>query len=88
MNTFPLVVASPDGRLFDSPAVMLSLRGAEGDLAILAGHTPFITAVKPCTCKITCEDESVITASLSGGLLIVSNKNTTLLSSDFAWTDE
>ncbi len=87
MNTFPLVVASPDGRLFDSPAVMLSLRGAEGDLAILAGHTPFITAVKPCVCRITCADESVKTANLSGGLLIVSGKNTMLLSADFSWVN-
>ena len=43
MNTFPLTVASPDGKLFHGEAVQLTLRGSEGDLAVLAGHIPFIT---------------------------------------------
>jgi len=88
MKTFPLVVASPDGRYFDEPVSMLSLRGIEGDLAILAGHEPFITALQAGKCKIICADESVKTATLGGGLLIVSAQNTTLLSSDFAWADD
>ena len=35
MNTFPLTVASPDGNLFHGEAVQLTLRGSEGDLAVL-----------------------------------------------------
>ena len=46
MKTFRLIIASPDGNIFDSEAVNLSLRGAEGDLAIMANHAPFVTSVK------------------------------------------
>ena len=46
MNTFTLTVATPDGNRFQGEAVGLFVRGAEGDLAVLAGHTPFITAVQ------------------------------------------
>ena len=48
MNTFRLIVSSPDGNLFDGDAVMLTLRGVEGDLAIMAGHVPFLTSVVSC----------------------------------------
>ena len=52
MNTFKLTIASPDGNKFSDEAQMLTVRGIEGDLAIMAGHIPFITALQPCDCKI------------------------------------
>ena len=52
MKTFPLTIASPDGNLFDQPVVRLILRGTEGDLAVMAGHIPFITAVRPGDCRV------------------------------------
>ena len=45
MNTFRLTIATPDGAAFDGEADMLSVRGVMGDLAIMAGHVPFVTAV-------------------------------------------
>lgn len=85
MSTFHLTVTSPDGNLFDGDAVSVSLRGADGNLAILAGHTPFITSVKPCDCKIELEDGSIRTGHTEGGLLAVSAGKTTLLSGSFHW---
>ena len=46
---------------------MLTLRGADGDLAILAGHIPFITSVQPCDCKIELEDGSEKIGHTHGG---------------------
>ena len=46
MNTFRLTIATPDGAAFDGEADMLSVRGVMGDLAIMAGHAPFVTAVR------------------------------------------
>ena len=45
MSTYPLLISSPDGDLFRGEAEMLILRGTEGDLAIMAGHVPFVTGV-------------------------------------------
>lgn len=85
MNTFPLTVSSPDGDLFKGDVIFLSLRGSEGDLAILAGHTPFITAVNEGECKIILPDDSERLALCEGGLLTVSAEAVTLLSSGFKW---
>lgn len=85
MNTFFLNISSPDGNKFEGEAINLSLRGTEGDLAIMAGHIPFITSVKPCQCKIVLEDETVKKANIDGGLLTVSSESVTLLSSSFEW---
>ena len=45
MKTFPLTISSPDGDLFRGDVEMLIVRGTEGDLAVMAGHVPFVTAV-------------------------------------------
>lgn len=85
MSTFKLVVSSPDGDKFKGDAAMLTLRGSEGNLAILAGHIPFITSVKPCDCKIVLEDGTEKLAHVDGGLLTVAEQKTTLMSGTFNW---
>ena len=85
MKPFPLIIASPDGNLFDGEAVMLSLRGAEGDLAILAGHIPVMTSVIPGSCKVILPDESERIGELDGGILTVTENAVTLLAGSFHW---
>ncbi len=87
MSTFKLIVSSPDGDIFKGEAVMLTLRGADGDLAILAGHIPFITSVKPCDCKILLSDGTEKLGHTQGGLLTVAQDQTTLLSGSFNWKE-
>ncbi len=87
MKTFPLTIASPDGNLFDQPVVRLILRGTEGDLAVMAGHIPFITAVRPGDCRVELEDGSEKLGRLDGGLLTVAEDRVTLLSGSFVWQD-
>lgn len=85
MNTYNLIVSTPDGSIFDGDAAMLVVRGTEGELAVMEGHIPFITAVKPCECKIVLPDNSEKKATIGGGILTVQNDKTTLLCSDFKW---
>lgn len=85
MNTYNLIVSTPDGSIFDGDAEMLVVRGTEGELAVMEGHIPFITAVKPCECKIVLPDDSEKKATIGGGILTVQNDKTTLLCSDFKW---
>ena len=88
MNTFNLTVATPDGNKFGGEVIGLFVRGAEGDLAILAGHMPFITSVQAGKCRIHLPDDEEKSATLDGGLLTVSDKAVTLLSGSFAWDEE
>ena len=85
MNTYNLVISTPDGSVLDQQAVALIVRGSEGELAVMAGHIPFITAVKPGECKILLSEEQEKTATIGGGILTVQNEKTTLLCSDFQW---
>lgn len=85
MNTYKLIISTPDGSAFDDEAAILVVRGTEGELAVMAGHIPFITAVKPGECKIVLSDESEKKATIGGGILTVAKDKTTLLCSDFKW---
>ena len=85
MNTFNLTISSPDGKVFSEDILKISLRGAGGDLAIMAGHIPLITTVKKGVCKVTLSDETERIAKIDSGLLTVSSEGTTLLSGTFKW---
>lgn len=89
MKTFRLIISSPNGSIFDGEAFMLTLRGAVGDLAILAGHIPFTTTVKGGRVKIELPDETEKFGETDGGLLTVSPDGiVTLLSGSFKWIEE
>ena len=45
MNTFPLTIVTPDGRLFDAPVESFLVRTENGDVQILAGHADFVGAI-------------------------------------------
>ena len=80
MNTFGLIISSPDGNIFEGEAIKLSVRGIEGELAVMAGHIPFITAVKECDCRIELADGTEKTGHTAGGLLNVAKDSVILLS--------
>ena len=85
MNTFKLTVSSPDGDIFSGEIVNLSLRGAMGDLAVMAGHIPFITSVVPGECRIEFEDGEERIGTTEGGILTVGSDKVTLLAGSFKW---
>ena len=85
MSSFLLKISSPEGDLFCGDAVKLSVRGTEGDLAVMAGHIPFVTYVVPCVCKIELADGQEKTAHTEGGVLTVSKEKVILLSGALTW---
>ena len=80
-----MVISTPDGDLFRDKAVKISLRGTEGDFAIMAGHVPFITPVKPCNCSVELENGEIKTAHTDGGILTASAKEVTFITGSFSW---
>ena len=87
MNTYNLTISSPDGTVFQGEAEFLSLRGANGDLAVMAGHVPFVTSVQKCGCKVILSDGIEKTGHTDGGLLTVGSDKVTLLSGSFKWNE-
>lgn len=79
MTTYELTVLSPVGEVFKGDAISLMLRGAEGDLAVFAGHVPFVTTVKPGNCVITLPSEDEMEGELTTGILDVGKDGVKLL---------
>lgn len=87
MNTFKLIISTPNGNKFDGEAVKLTVRGTEGELAVLAGHIPFVTAVKPCSCFVWKDETNYSEGHIDGGLLTVAKESVTLIAGSFEWTE-
>ena len=85
MNTFHLVVSSPDGNKFEGDVIKLDVRGTEGDLAVMAGHIPFVTALTEAPVLIHLADDTQRKAYAKGGLLTVGADLTTLIAGSFTW---
>jgi F-type H+-transporting ATPase subunit epsilon len=47
MATFRLDLVSPEKLLFADEVVQVDLPGSEGDMGVLAGHAPLVTALRP-----------------------------------------
>ena len=80
MKAFRFVISTPDGNLFDGDIINVSLRGALGDLAVMANHTPFVTSVKPCEVRIELEDGTEKKVNVERGILSVTKDGATLMS--------
>ena len=82
MKAFALKISTPEGDVFSGEVLSVSVRGAEGDLAVMAGHIPFITTTKAGEIKVKTENgEEVYEAS--NGMLTVTKDVTTLLCGAF-----
>lgn len=88
MSSYHLTVSTPDGTVYDDMVEGLIVRGALGDLAVLAGHIPMVTTVRACDCRILLPDDRELSAHTEGGLLTVSKEGTTLLCSSFLLGEE
>ena len=87
MSTFHLTVSSPDGNKFDGEVFKFDVRGVEGELAIMAGHIPFVTSVIKAPCTVWLDEDKKKTAVSDGGLLTVDTDRVTFISGSFEFND-
>ncbi len=89
MNTFHLEIVAPTGRIYDDSAYMVSARGIDGGLSVLAGHIPFVTALAEGDIRIYSAPATLARVGhASGGILTVTSEKTTLLAADFRWNED
>ncbi|MDO5436187.1 MAG: F0F1 ATP synthase subunit epsilon [Clostridia bacterium] len=79
MSTYPLIISSPDGDLYRGDVRQIILRGSEGDLAILAGHIPFVTSVQKGRCVVEDAEGTRREGLIEEGLLTVDREKVTVL---------
>ena len=83
MKSFKLIVSTPQGNVFENDVSMISLRGTEGSLAVMANHVPFITATKAGEVKILIDEDTEMLAEATDGMLTVAKEGVTLLCGSF-----
>lgn len=79
MRTFQVDIVSIEAQIFSGPVQKLFAIGIEGDLEILYGHAPLLTALKPGPAWIVNEQGEEEVFYVSGGLLEVQPQITTVL---------
>lgn len=79
MATFDLTVVSAEQKIFSGAVKSVQATGIEGELGILAGHIPLLTAIKPGIVKLTLENGNEDVIYVSGGFLEVQPNVVTVL---------
>lgn len=87
MSSFHLQIVTPDGEFFDGPAERVKVRTINGDVAILAGHIPYVTALGTGEASVTVEGE-VRKAAASGGMLSVTPEVVRVVATTFEWAED
>ena len=88
MRTFPLRIGTPDGLLFEGEVQRIVCRSITGDLAILAGHCNFCTALGMGEASVVMADGNRRTAACIGGMLSVMNGTCRLLATTWEWKED
>ncbi len=88
MTTFPLRIGTPDGLLFSGNVERVMCRSITGDLAILAGHSNYCTALGMGEAYIVLEDGTKRTAACIGGMLSMMDGECHLLPTTWEWSDD
>ncbi len=79
MATLQCRVVSAKESMFVGDIKMLIAAGHEGEVGILAGHTPFITLLKPGVLRLVMADDSEEIIYVKGGFLEVQPSTVTIL---------
>jgi len=88
MKTFPLRIGTPDGLLFEGEAERIVCRSITGDLAILAGHSNFCTALGMGHAHVVLPDGTRREAACIGGMLSVMDGTCHVLATTWEWKED
>ena len=89
MKTFPLRIGTPDGLLFEGDNVVrIVCRRITGDLAILAGHCNFCTALGMGEAHVVLEDGTRRDAACIGGMLSMMDGVCSLWATTWEWKED
>lgn len=88
MRTFPLRIGTPDGLHFEGEVERVACRSIVGDLAILAGHCNFCTALGMGEAYIVLEDGTRREAACIGGMISVVDGTCRLMATTWEWKED
>jgi F-type H+-transporting ATPase subunit epsilon len=77
-TTFPLIIVTPDGELYNQPVVALRAPGQQGYFGVLAHHAPLLAAISRGVITITTENGKTY-FSVVGGVVEVTPAGVSVL---------
>ncbi|MAS87877.1 MAG: ATP synthase F1 subunit epsilon [Micavibrio sp.] len=83
-NTIQFELVSPEQRLMDEPALMVVVPGEEGDIGVLAEHSPLVTTIRPGVVRMYKDDMANVTDQifLAGGFADITPDRVTILAEE------
>lgn len=78
-KTLNLTIARVDAPVFSGPVVFVTVPGSEGEMTLLADHTPLMTALRAGTITVRKADGTSETFVVTTGTLEVSKNQVTIL---------
>ena len=88
MATFRLQVVSMDGLEYDGEVQQIKLRTIHGDLAILARHMNYVTAIGMGTAKVVMADGTERQAACIGGMLSMMDNHCRVIPTTWEWDED
>lgn len=86
--TFQLDVVAADHTVWSGEATMVIARTLEGELGILANHSPLMGVLAPGAVEVRPADGSVFAAVVDGGFLSVANNRISILAEHAEMVDD
>ena len=88
MRTFSLRIGTPDGLLYEGEVERIVCRSITGDMAVLAGHCNFCTALGMGEAHVVMEDGTRREAACIGGMLTMIDGECSLLATTWEWKED
>lgn len=72
-------LVAADRKVWSGAAKQVSAPAADGEIGILAGHTPLLSVLRGGTVRVTAVDGNDVTVGISGGFLSVDSDAVTIV---------
>lgn len=86
-STFDLEIVTPERKFFTGQVEMVTLKTPDGEIGILAGHTPMVVAVSIGPIRIK-QNGEWLDAVLTEGFMEIKQDKTIILTDTAEWPDE
>lgn len=88
MSSFKLEIITPLGIKFTKDVEYISLKTTEGNMGILANHTPFVAGLHSDDIKIKINNSTEISYYISGGFLEINKEKVLIIVDEAMLPDE
>ena len=85
---YKLIIATPDGSVYDGEATRFIARGMSGDLCIMARHENYVTSLGMGMAKVEFADGTERLAACMGGMITVFNGECRVVATTWEWKED